>query len=137
MAVDLESVLARMGPDPYALHHDICILAVGEGLARVQLTVPSWAENAVGVCHGGAIFSLADFAQAVACHTIDREIAMQGSINWIGSARVGDTLVAEARVLHVGRRTFVTSVEVHDQRGRRVAQATFTAARLPEEGNAG
>lgn len=134
MTVDIERVLARMGRCPYGAHHGMTIVAVDTGMARIQFKVPSWAENAAGVCHGGAIFALADFAQAVACHTIGREIAMQGNINWIGSARAGDTLTAEARVLHTGRRTFVTSVEVHDQRGRRIAQATFTAARLPDDG---
>lgn len=132
MHVDEQKVRAIFARCAYARHHDMTIIGVERGLARVAFTVPEWAVNAEGVCHGGAIFTLADFAQAVANHTIGREVGMQGNINWLASARPGDRLVAEARVLHAGRRTFVVSVEIHNQHGRRVAQATFTTARLPD-----
>jgi acyl-CoA thioesterase len=133
MALDQEKVRAIFAQCDYARHHEMAITGLEPGLARVAFTVPAWAANAAGRCHGGAIFTLADFAQAVACHTIGREVAMQGNINWLAAVHPGDMLTAEARVMHAGRRTFVVGVEIHNQRGRRVAQATFTSARLLDE----
>ncbi|MBI2323134.1 MAG: PaaI family thioesterase [Chloroflexi bacterium] len=120
--------------DPYAAHHGIHIVSAQRGLAQVRIELPPWARNAAGVCHGGVLFTLADYAAGVANHTIGRELSMQGNINWLGSAAPGDVLTAEARVVHEGRRTFVTSVEVRNQHGRRVAWATFTGARLADGG---
>lgn len=133
MSTDQQQTISRLGFDAYAHHHGMRVVALEPGLARVQMEVPPWAMNGMDVCHGGAIFSLADHAQAQANFTIGREIGMQGNINWLAPAQVGDVLTAEARVLHAGRRTFVTNVEVRNQHGERVAWATFTLARLPDE----
>lgn len=136
-ATEQTAALSPLSSDPYVLHHDMRIVGVERGAAQVQVTVPAWARNAVGVCHGGMILTLADYAAGVANHTIAPDLSVQGHINWLASAAPGDVLTAEARVLHAGRRTFVTHVEVRNQSGRRVAWATFTGARVSDVAHIG
>lgn len=137
MSYDEQKVREIFARCAYARHHNMAIIGLAPGLARVAFEVPEWAVNAAGLCHGGAVFTLADFAQAVANHTFGREVAMQGNINWLASAYPGDVLTAEARVVHAGRRTFVVAVTIHNQHGRLVAHATFTSARIADEHNHG
>ncbi|MBI3968341.1 MAG: PaaI family thioesterase [Chloroflexi bacterium] len=129
-----EGVNYLLYPDPYADRHEIDIVEVAPHMARLQMLVGEWQLNGLGVCHGGAIFTLCDHAQAAACHTVGPEIAMQGNINYMSSGKLGDLLTATARVLHVGRKTFVVSVLVTNQDNRNIANATFTLSRLPEPG---
>ena len=64
--------------DHYAKHSGIKLVAVSPGYAKVSMKIKSIHLNGLNTVHGGAIFTLADFAFAVAANTHD---ALVTSIN--------------------------------------------------------
>ncbi len=71
----------------------------GEGWARTRLTVRDDMVNGHDICHGGVIFSLADTAFACACNSWGPvTVAAGADIVFIAPGRLGDTLVAQARM---------------------------------------
>jgi acyl-CoA thioesterase len=71
----------------------------GKGWARARMVVRADMVNGHNICHGGLIFSLADTAFAGACNSWGPvTVAAECTILFIASARLGDTLEAEARV---------------------------------------
>ncbi len=84
--------------------------------------------NPPGVCHGGALFTLADDSMGGALHPLCPEgthpTAVQVGVHFARSARPGDRLRAEARVLSRGRRTALLEARIEDASGRLVALVT-------------
>ena len=69
--------------------------------------------NALGFTHGGAIFSLADYAFAHACNFGDNvAVALQVSINFLKPSVEGDLLTAEAVRISDGKSTGIYQVTV-------------------------
>lgn len=74
------------------------LVDVGEGRARVELTVRADMVNGHGIAHGGFVFSLADSAFAFACNSRNQvTVAQACDIVFVAPAHRGDLLVAEAR----------------------------------------
>lgn len=82
--------------------------------------------NANSVPMGGAIFTLADFAFAVAAngHSTRVTVTQQVSITFLSPSR-GKTLIARAQCLKAGRTTCLYTVEVTDDLGAQVAHLTI------------
>ncbi len=100
------------------------VVDVAPGYAQVTLTVDEKHLNAAGVCHGGVLFSLCDFAFAVAGNSHGRlGFAIEVSISFFRAANLGDQLVAEAREVHMGKRIGLFTMEVANQRGEKIALA--------------
>lgn len=100
------------------------ITEVGEGYAVCVMQVEPRHKNALGIVMGGAIFTLADFAFAVAANQGDRATVSQAvQITFLDTAR-GNTLTATARAMREGGQTSFYSVLVTDDTGRQVAYAT-------------
>ncbi|ADB35840.1 phenylacetic acid degradation protein PaaD [Kribbella flavida DSM 17836] len=71
--------------------------AVGEGFARMEMTVRDDMVNGHGIAHGGFVFTLADSAFAFACNARNQvSVAQACDIVFVAPARRGDRLVAEA-----------------------------------------
>ena len=69
--------------------------------------------NALGFTHGGAIFSLADYAFAHACNFGDNvAVALQVSINFLKPSVEDDLLTAEAVRISDGKTTGIYQVTV-------------------------
>ena len=81
--------------------------------------------NANGAPMGGAIFTLADFAFAVAAngHSTRVTVTQQVSATFLAASR-GKVLTAEARCLKAGRTTCLYTVDVTDDLGTQVAHLT-------------
>ena len=73
---------------------------------------------------GGAVFTLADFAFAVAANGFSDRVTVSQhvSITFLAVAK-GRRLLAEARQLKAGRTTCLFQVEVRDELGTYVAHA--------------
>jgi acyl-CoA thioesterase len=85
------------GKDYFAEALGIQVLEAKDGYAKVSMKVEKNHTNALGFTHGGAIFSLADYAFAQACNYGDNvAVAVQVSINFLKPSVEGDTLTAEA-----------------------------------------
>ncbi len=85
------------GTDHFAEALGIQVLEIKDGYAKVTMKVGKNHTNALGFTHGGAIFSLADYAFAQACNYGDNvAVAVQVSINFLRPSVEGDLLTAEA-----------------------------------------
>jgi acyl-CoA thioesterase len=103
-----------------------------EGYARVTMRLRPDHLNGVGVVQGGAVFTLADFAFAVASNSHGTvAVALDVAITFARAARTG-VLVAEAREESVSRRVSVCNVRVTDAAGEVIALFRGTAFRKEE-----
>ncbi len=99
----------------------------GEGWARVRLRVEKRHLNFYGTCHGGVMFSLADFAfglagnsHGVICMAVDAHIAFCAPV------AEGETLTATARELYRGKKMAAYRIEVTREDGALVNHFTGT-----------
>lgn len=113
---------AKLASDPFARHLGIELIEVAPGYAKVGMDIRPEFETIHEVTHGGAIFSLADAAFAVASNAGNRvSLALNMNITYHQGTRAGDRLTAEAREKHAGGRTATYLIEVRDQREALVA----------------
>ncbi|MCX7017053.1 MAG: PaaI family thioesterase [Candidatus Sumerlaeota bacterium] len=108
--------------DYFAARNGIELVDVSPGYARVHMTVdPALHFNAVGAVHGGAIFTLADFAFAVASNSHGTvAMGINVSISYLKAVAEGE-LIAEAREVALGPRLASYRVDVTDSAGDAVA----------------
>lgn len=97
--------------------------------------------NAGGTVQGGAVFTLADFAFAVASNLADLKagneaitISQSSAILFFRPAN-GDKLIAKTACLQKGRKISVYRVTILDSPGTTVAEMTVTAYRIAKEKN--
>ncbi len=92
------------GTDHFAEALGIQLLEAKDGYSKVTMKVEKKHTNALGFTHGGAIFSLADYAFAHACNFGDNvAVAVQVSINFLKPSVEGDVLTAEATRVSDGK----------------------------------
>jgi acyl-CoA thioesterase len=111
---------------------------VRPGYARASLTVEPRHLNGGDVCQGGAIYTLSDLAFAAvvnACGFLTPLVS--ATMYYHRSAQLGETLIAEARVMSDHHKLPCAIVEVHTQDGTHIATFTgegyVTRASLPVE----
>jgi acyl-CoA thioesterase len=108
--------------DQFAARNGVELVEAGPGHAVAKMTLCPHHWNGLGTVHGGAIFTLADFAFAVACNSHGTvAVALNVGITYIKAARTG-TLFAEAREVSKNAKVGVYSVEIKDDEGDLVAQ---------------
>ncbi len=107
--------------DVYARDAGIVLLETSPGRARVKMEVTEKHLNSHGTVHGGAIFTLADTAFAVASnsHGIPAA-AINAHISFMKSLSTG-ILYAEAEEFSLNPRLATYTVQVTDQQGNRIA----------------
>lgn len=105
---------------------------IGDNYAKCSMALTPKHKNAYGGIMGGAIYTLADFAFAVAsnygkeCATV----SLVGQANFM-SATKGNKLYAEARLLKDGKRNSFFEVTVTDDLDKLIAVVSFTGAHVP------
>jgi len=121
---------------------EITIEVAERGHAVCRMPVLPKHLNARGTVMGGAIFTLADFASAVAAngHAEDTNtITLHGDITYLNPAK-GKTLIATADVVKQGRSIALYDVVIRDELGVLVAKASMNGYVLqtpfPIENNA-
>lgn len=118
-----EQASAIMHKSDYCAHSlGMAIESVSPGHASVSMTVSKNFANGHGFCQGGIITTLADTAFAHACNSYNQVTVAQGlSIEFVGSAKIGERLLANASERSRGRRTGVYNVDVFNPSGKLVA----------------
>lgn len=120
----LEKVRKRFENDRFATDNGAVIEAVGEGYARCVMSLDEHHYNAVGSVMGGAIFTLADFAFAVASNWNKKPcVSLTAQITYLGRTK-GKKLIAEAEKVKERRTTCYYLIEVADELGNKVAHVT-------------
>jgi uncharacterized protein (TIGR00369 family) len=100
-------------------------LEVDDGISRVELkTLPSMAADDSGLVHGGFIFSLADYAAMIAVNH-PNVVLGAADVKFLKPVKVGDTVMAEARLQEVQGKKHWVSVSVV-QNEDTVFQGMFT-----------
>lgn len=96
--------------------------AVGPGHATVTMTVRPDMLNGFGICQGGLVTTLADMAFAYACNSYNELTVASGfDVDLLAASQAGDVLTAAGRVVSQGARMGLYDIEVHNQKGERVA----------------
>ncbi len=92
--------------------------------AVVRMTVRGEMVNGHAIAHGGYIFAVADSAFALACNSRgSATVAAGADVVFVAPARLGDVLVADARVRTAYGRSGVTDVSVtREQDGAVIAE---------------
>ena len=116
--------------DRFAAHSGIELLDAGPGWAKAQMTVADQHLNAADVVHGGALFTLADLAFAVASNSHGQlALGINVSISYLKAARAGAVLTAEAKEVSRNSKLATYTMEVRDAAGDLVALAQGTVFR--------
>jgi acyl-CoA thioesterase len=120
-SVSMEAVEAYFAGDQFIRHINISLEWVEPGRARARLHLQPHHLNALGIVQGGAIFTVADFAFAVASNSHGTvALGVSATITYMKAARTG-TLVADARELSRNPKLGAYAVEVRDDDGDIVA----------------
>lgn len=124
---ELETILRHFHHDQFAASSGIRIEQLRPGYAKTAVTIEPRHLNAVGIVQGGAIFTLADLAFALACNSAGRvAVAVNTSLSFVKATRAG-TLVAEAEEVARSRRISTCTVRVTNEEGELVALFQGTA----------
>ncbi len=125
----IEEIRSRFQNDHFATDATGVVIDSAEpGKAVCSLTLEEKHMNENKVPMGGAIFTLADIACAVAAngYSEKKTVSQQASITFLAPAK-GKRLIAEASCLRAGRTTALYMAEVRDELGTYVAHATMNA----------
>lgn len=126
----LEEVQTFFAQDRFASEACGCeVLEAARGHAVCAFVIGQQHLNAMGNVMGGAIFTLADFALAIACNVGKAPtVSVQSSIEYFSAAK-GTRLIATADADKSGRSLGFYTVDIADELGTKVARMTATCFR--------
>ncbi|NNL75092.1 MAG: PaaI family thioesterase, partial [Desulfobacterales bacterium] len=105
------------------------LVDVKKGWAKVRLPFDDKLTNAIGLVHGGAIFSPADSAVGMALVGLiarnENISTLEMKINYLKPFKGGE-IFAEAKIIHKGTQTAIGDVEVRDHNKSLIAKGLAT-----------
>jgi len=109
--------------DKFAKHLGAQIVEVSKGYAKTKLVIQQDFLNGLDVAHGGLIFSLADYAFALASNTKEESaLAISANIYFVKSAVLKEEIFAEVREVSRSRKLGTYQGAVTTQNGEILAQ---------------
>ncbi len=126
----IEEVRTLFANDRFATEACGCrVLEASRGHAVCEFDIREGHLNAQGNVMGGAIFTLADFALAIACNIGEQPtVAVSNTIDYMNMAK-GKKLIATCEVDKSGRSLGFYTVTVTDELGTAVAKMNATCFR--------
>jgi acyl-CoA thioesterase len=107
--------------DEFAEYCGIKIIEVSPGYAKTEMLIKENHLNGVKTVHGGALFTLADFAFAVAANSHGKvTVAINVSITFMKAVNKG-TITAEAKELSSNPKLATYTVDIIDEAGDLIA----------------
>src|SRR5215472_14860370 len=129
--------MQHVNNSPYAELLGMRLTKVTDGFARVRMPYHEKLLQPFGRVHGGAIYSMADYALGWAAYSVvdplEEVTTVEVKMNYVGTVRDGE-LIADATVLHRGSRTILAEVQVMTRRNKLIAKAMGTFMRLNHNG---
>lgn len=129
-------MLQQRDPDPYcttdrfAAKNGMKVVEVGEGYSRAEKVIEESDLNGIDIPMGGVYFTLADISFGAANNYIaNGVVTLNCSIEFIASAKVGDTITAECRTVAKARKIVRNEVEIKDQDGKLLTLVRITGYR--------
>ncbi len=104
--------------DRFARANGFEALERGDGFSKVRAVPGESALNGADIVHGGYLFSLADYAFALASNTDDRlALSASASINYIAPCPAGRPVFASAKIVAGAGRGAVFDITIGDGEG--------------------
>lgn len=95
---------------------------VRENEAIMEVKVQEKHINPRDISHGAVAYALLDTAMGMAIRTINRNVVtLQSSMNHIAISRLGDILVAKAKVIDSGKKIIIAESVAYNQNGDKIA----------------
>ena len=127
---DIEEARAFFKGDLFATGNGMVIDELGEDWCICSMDIRPDHRNATGGIMGGVIFTLGDFAFAVASNQIHRlTVGQQMSINFLNGTK-GNKLFAQAICKKNGRSLSIFNIYITDDLGKDIAQLITTGFKI-------
>ena len=127
MSNDLDGIKHYFENDRFAASSGMRLVDLRPGFAKTSLEVEERHLNCIGIVQGGAIFTLADLAFAMACNSGGKvAVAVSTNLSFLKATRSG-TLHAEATEVARSRKISTCTVRITDNSGGLVALFQGTA----------
>lgn len=111
----------------------IRFLERGLGYAKAEMDILPWHLNALGVVHGGCLFSLADTTSgASALGRGGRVTTVNGSINYLKAGKNTAKIMAEAHEIKYGKTLSVCEAKIYNDKEELLATTTMTFFHLKD-----
>jgi acyl-CoA thioesterase len=124
----LEEVRDFFTHDTFAARTGCTILEASAGHSMVELILNETHRNAVGGVMGGVIFTMADFAVAIASNIGNPPtVSVSMTVDFMNATR-GNVLVATCDVEKQGSRLGFYTVTITDDTARHIARVTATVS---------
>jgi acyl-CoA thioesterase len=125
--IDIDKMRKKFDESPCAVFMGMKLVDLSEGYAKVKMELKKEHLNWENMIHGGIISTVLDQAFGCACNTLENvHVAVQMNIHFIKAPAVGETIYAESRVVHAGKRMGTSEMKVYDSKGKEIARATGT-----------
>ena len=128
----LERAREVFSKDLYATKQSGAVIEeMGDDYSRCSMRLRPEHRNAFGGVMGGCIYTLADFAFAVASN-FDKEkltVSLVGQANFLSMSK-GTVLYAEAKLIKEGRTSCLYEVMITDDLGKDIALVSFTGMHI-------
>lgn len=116
---------------PFSAHLGVEVTSAAKDAVRGVLEIKPEFCTVGRAVHGGALMAFADSLAAIGAFLNLPEGAkgtttIESKTNFLGPAREGDTLIASARPVKVGKRLSVWQTDITDADGRAIALVTQT-----------
>lgn len=124
MSTDIDKIMDFFKNDRFAMSNGIKIVKAEPGYALAQVEINDNHLNAVNMVQGGVIFTLADFAFAVASNAKGLvTVSVNSNISYFKSPK-GKVLTAEAKEVTSQKRLCTYNVDVFDENKDLIARVT-------------
>jgi len=102
--------------DKFAEYTDMELLTAGNGKATVKLVVKPHHLNGVGTLHGGAFFTLADYAFAAASNSHGTvAVGINATMSYLKAVTAGE-IIAEAEEVSLGSKLATYIVKIYQEK---------------------
>lgn|SRR5690625_4104094 len=129
-----KSLTKTFESDPYARSLNIRLLSWDEGYAEIALTLTEQMMNFHGAANGGVLFSLADYAFAIASNSYGQvAVGINTSMVFTNAGEVGEQLICTAEEVNKGRRLATYQMEIKNKQGELKARMEGTVYRMKKE----
>ncbi|MFA5366719.1 MAG: PaaI family thioesterase [Dehalococcoidia bacterium] len=124
---DINEMRKKFDESPCAAYLGMKLVELSKGYAKVKMDLKKEHLNWENMIHGGIVATVLDQAFGCACNTLDNiHVAVQMNVHFMKAPAVGETIYAESKVLHAGKRMGTSEMKVCDSNGVEIARATGT-----------
>lgn len=121
-----KNIRAFFEKDLFAKHCGIQIDKIEPNASICSMTVQCIHKNAGNAVQGGAIFTLGDFAFAVAANSGEKKaVSLNNQINFMKKAQ-GEKLIARAHLISDTHKICFYHIDIEDELGTKVASMSVT-----------